>query len=135
MKILVGSEDINRELIIVDVWKVAFDQLKIEPREDCPACHGKYEFLESRFGIKTTSLCGQSRAVQVVNTGVKAFALDELAIRLRNVSNIVQNGYMLRFNADDYEVTVFPDGRAIIKNTIDEAKAKEVYNKYVGTLI
>jgi adenylyltransferase/sulfurtransferase len=135
MKILVGSEDINRKLIIVDVWKVAFDQLKIEPREDCPACHGKYEFLESRFGIKTTSLCGQSRAVQVVNTGVKAFALDELAIRLRNVGNIVQNEYMLRFNADDYEVTVFPDGRAIIKNTIDEAKAKEVYNKYVGTLI
>lgn len=135
MKILVGSEDINRKLIIVDVWKGAFDQLKIEPREDCPACQGKYEFLESRFGIKTTSLCGQSRAVQVVNTGVKDFTLDELAIRLKNVGNIVQNEYMLRFNADNYEVTVFPDGRAIIKNTIDEVKAKEVYNKYVGTLI
>lgn len=46
MKILVGTEEINRGLIIVDVWKDAFEHLKIEPRVDCPACHGKYEFLE-----------------------------------------------------------------------------------------
>ncbi|UCD54321.1 MAG: ThiF family adenylyltransferase [Dehalococcoidia bacterium] len=135
MKILLEAKEINRELIIIDVWKETFDRIKINPGEDCPACHGKYEFLDKKFNIRATSLCGQSRAVQVVNTGVKAFTLDELAIRLKNVGNIVQNEYMLRFNADNYEVTVFPDGRAIIKNTIDEEKAKEVYNKYVGTLV
>ena len=135
MKILLEAKEINRELIIIDVWKETFDRIKLNPSEDCPACHGKYEFLDKKFNIRATSLCGQSRAVQVVNTGVKAFTLDELAIRLKNVGNIVQNEYMLRFNADNYEVTVFPDGRAIIKNTTDEEKAKEVYNKYVGTLV
>ena len=132
MKILVGSEDINRKLIIVDVWKGAFDQLKIEPREDCPACHGKYEFLESRFGIKTTSLCGQSRAVQVVNTNVREIVLDELVARLQKVGHVSQNELMLSFIADDHEMIVFGDGRAIIKNTIDESLAKELYIKYIG---
>lgn len=132
MKILMGVPDINREIIMIDVWKNIFDHIKIKPREDCPACAGKYEFLQESYSIKTTSLCGQNRAVQVVNTRVKAIALEELATSLKNVSNIVQAGYMLSFNVDDYEILVFPDGRAIIKNTIDESKALELYQKYVA---
>ncbi|HEY87038.1 MAG TPA: thiazole biosynthesis adenylyltransferase ThiF [Dehalococcoidia bacterium] len=134
MKILVGSEEINRELINVDVWRVTFHKLKIEYRKDCPACQGKYEFLENRYVTKTTSLCGQSRAVQVVNTKVSEIALDELAARLQNVGHITQNEFMLSFTADDHEIVVFRDGRAIIKNTIDESLAKELYNKYIGNL-
>jgi len=134
MKIIVGAEEINRGIIMVDVWQGTFDRLKIKPHEDCPACHGKYEFLEGRFVIKTTSLCGQSRAVQVVNTRVRDIALDELAARLKEVGDMSQNEYMLRFTADDHEIIVFPDGRAIIKNTIDESLAKEIYAKYIGNL-
>jgi molybdopterin/thiamine biosynthesis adenylyltransferase len=134
MKILVGSEEINRELIVVDVWKLTFDKLKMKPREDCPACQGKYEFLDSKYDIKTTSLCGQSRAVQVVNTSISEIALDELATRLQNVSHITHNEFMLSFIVNDHEIVVFRDGRAIIKNTIDESLAKELYNKYVGSL-
>ncbi|MFC1941300.1 ThiF family adenylyltransferase [Chloroflexota bacterium] len=135
MKILVGSEEINRELIVVDVWRGTFDKLKIEPCKDCPACQGKYELLGNRYGIKTTSLCGQSRAVQVVNTYASEIALDELAARLHNVGRITQNEFMLSFTADDHEIVVFRDGRAIIKNTIDESLAKELYNEYIGNLI
>ncbi len=136
MKILVGKEEINRELILIDVWKVTFDHMQIKPRENCPACGGRYEFLDSTFTVKTTSLCGQSRAVQVVNTKVKAIALDKLATRLeRDVSNIRQNNFMLSFHADDHEIIVFPDGRAIIKNTTDESLAKLLYNKYVRELM
>ena len=134
MKILVGSAEINRELINVDVWRRTFHKLKIEYRKDCPACQGKYEFLESSYVTKTTSLCGQSRAVQVVNTKVSEIALDELAARLQNVGHITQNEFMLSFTADDHEIVVFRDGRAIIKNTIDESLAKELYNKYIGNL-
>jgi len=134
MKIIVGSEEINRGLIVFDVWRNSFGCLKIKSREDCPTCHGKYEFLEGRFAIRTTLLCGQTRAVQVVNTDVKELDLSELAIRLKNASDISQNEYMLRFLADDCEITVFPDGRAIIKNTIDESLAKELYLKYIGGL-
>ncbi len=134
MKILVGSEEINRELIMIDVWKRSFNNLKLGHRDNCPACHGKYDFLENRFVMKTTSFCGQSRAVQVVNTEVTEIDLDELARRLRSVDDISNNEFMLHFSVDDKEIIVFPDGRAIIKNTIDESLAKELYVKYIGNL-
>jgi molybdopterin/thiamine biosynthesis adenylyltransferase len=133
IKILVGAE-VNRELITVDVWSGASHHVKLAPREDCPACHGKYDFLGERFVIKTTSFCGQSRAVQVVNTEVTHIALDELAAQLRSAGSVSHNEFMLRFSVDDKEIIVFPDGRAIITNTIDESLARELYNKYVANL-
>jgi len=111
---------------------MSFHHLKVVPRDDCPACHGKFEFLKRKFDIKTTSLCGQSRAIQVVDTRVKELALDKLASRLRWAGEVTYNEYMLHFAVDAYEIIVFPDGRAIIKNTIDESLAKELYFKYIG---
>jgi hypothetical protein len=47
---------------------------------------------------------------------------------------VVYNDYMLRFMADDErEMVVFPDGRALVRNTTDEALAKALYDEYVGT--
>ncbi len=133
IKILVGAEP-NRELTMIDVWKGTFHHFRPAPRKDCPACHGKYEFLEGRFVIKTTSLCGQSRAVQVVNTEVTKIDLNELAARLRSAGDVSHNEFMLHFSIGDNEIIVFPDGRAIIKNTVDESLAKELYDKYIGNL-
>jgi molybdopterin/thiamine biosynthesis adenylyltransferase len=132
MKILVGSKEVNRGLTMIDVWKGSFNNIKLGRREDCPACHGRYDFLDERFVIKTTSFCGQSRAVQVVNTEVTEIDLDELAERLSDVGNVSHNEFMLRFNIDNKEVIVFPDGRAIVKNTIDESLAKDLYATYVA---
>jgi len=133
MKILIGSET-NKGLITIDIWRGAFHNLKIAPRKDCPACHGNYEFLDEKFVIKTTSFCGQSRAVQVVNAEVTKIDLDKLAARLRSVGSVSYNEFMLRFSVDDKEIIVFPDSRAIVRNTIDESEAKEIYAKYVGGL-
>ncbi len=133
IKILVGAE-VNRELITVDIWTGAFNHLKVEPCADCPACQGRYDFLENRFVIKTTSFCGQSRAVQVVNTEVRDFSLKELEARLKPVvAEVSYNEFMLRFTADNHEMVVFPDGRAILRNTTDESLARGLYAKYIGT--
>ena len=42
------------------------------------------------------------------------------------------NPYLLRAQIDAFEFTVFPDGRAIIKGTGDEAVAATLYAKYIG---
>lgn len=131
IKILVGAE-VNRELITVDLWKGTFHRLQVARREDCPACQGKYDFIYERFTIKTTSFCGQSRAVQVVNTKVTRIALDGLAAKLKNAGEVSHNEFRLRFSVDGKEITVFPDGRAIINNTTDESLARELYARYVG---
>lgn len=130
IKIIVGAEA-NRGVTTVDVWNGSFDRIEVKPSDSCPACRGKYEFLEDRFAVRTTSFCGQNRAVQVVNTGVRAIPLDKLAAQLKGVSNLGRNEHRLRFTADEHEIIVFPDGRAIIRGTIDETLAKALYARYV----
>ena len=48
IKILVGAEELNRDLICIDVWQGTFKRLKLSPRKDCPPCGGKYEFLDAK---------------------------------------------------------------------------------------
>ncbi len=132
MKILVGAREINRNLIIIDVWKGTFHRLKLAPSEHCPACEGKYGFLDGRFGIRTTSLCGQN-AVQVLSPETKHLSLEELAIRLKPVARVSHSEFMLRFTVDNHEMIVFPDGRAILRDTTDESLARGLYAKYIGT--
>ncbi len=132
MKILVGANNINRGLMIIDVWKGTFQHFKINRNENCPACQGRYEFLKGESGLKTTSLCGQN-AVQVFYPEAGDLSLKELAERLKPVAEVSYNEFMLRFTVDDHEMVVFPDGRAILRNTTDESLARGLYAKYIGT--
>ncbi|MFC2002036.1 ThiF family adenylyltransferase [Chloroflexota bacterium] len=132
IKILVGAGEINRDLIIIDVWQGNFRRLKISPRHDCPTCQGRYEFLQTRLGIRTTLLCGQN-SVQVSDPSIEGFSLKELARHLKPLGEVSYNESRLRFTADNHEIVVFPDGRAILKNSLDESLARTLYTKYIGT--
>jgi adenylyltransferase/sulfurtransferase len=131
MKILLGSPKVSQDLVVIDVWESSFDRIKLKPRPNCPACGGRYDFLENAVGLRTTSLCGQ-HAMQVMNPGKGSISLDELAERLRPLGEVSHNQFMLRFIADGHETVVFPDGRAIIKNTDNETVARSIYAKYIG---
>ncbi|MGQ9571955.1 MAG: ThiF family adenylyltransferase [Dehalococcoidia bacterium] len=133
IKILVGAEEVNKGLIIIDVWTGAFNRLQIadSPSPNCPACQGKYEFLDARFGARTTSLCGQN-AVQVLVAGDTRLSFEELAKRFQKIGEVSYNEFILRFTIDGYEMVLFPDGRVIVKGTNDESLAKGLYAKYVG---
>lgn len=50
MKILIGVEETNKDLMIIDVWKGTLYRTKIMPWVECPSCQGKYEFLDVRPG-------------------------------------------------------------------------------------
>jgi len=131
MKILVGANNINRDLIYINVWEGTFKHLKISPRPDCPACRGIYEFLKGQFEVECNLLCGQT-AVQVMNPHVEQVSLEQLAARLKPVGKVSYNQFMLNFIVDGYEMVVFPDGRAIVKNTTDKSLARGLYAKYIG---
>ena len=131
IKILVGSESINQDLISMDVWEGKFNRFRVGSRADCPACQGKFEFLDAKFGVKTTLLCGQ-QSVQVINPNVSQLSFDRLARDLNPIGRVTYNEFMLRFLVDKHEMVVFPDGRAIVKNTNDESLARGLYAKYIG---
>lgn len=48
IKILVDSENINKNLIILDVWGNFFESAPIVKNPYCPSCDGRYDFLEKR---------------------------------------------------------------------------------------
>ena len=132
LKILVGSPKINPNLFTFDVWDNTFHELQISARQDCPACNGNYEFLDGQHASRTSSLCGQN-AVQVLPSGPVKLSFAELDHRLSSVGQVSYNDFMLVFKTDSQEILVFPDARAIIKNTSDEAFARGLYAKYIGT--
>ena len=61
---------------------------------------------------------------------------DELAVRLRRHGKVDANRFMVRANLTEngnpYELTVFRDGRAIVKGTKEGNVARSIYAKYVG---
>jgi adenylyltransferase/sulfurtransferase len=136
-KILTGQlETVNKELIYVDVWENVSRRIKIAPllgKVDCPCCQRKkFEWLGGDMGSQTTSLCGRN-AVQVAHRSASKLNFEEMATHLKLMGGTVNfNRFMLKFEVETYEFTVFPDGRAIIKGTNDTEKARVLYAKYVG---
>ena len=130
-----GRGQLNPGMIYADLWSASFEQFDAaERRPDCPACgQADFVFLNAQAGARTTALCGRD-AVQVSVAGASALDLAALAERLRSagVADVLVNAYLLRAEIDNHEVTLFPDGRAIIKGTADEAAAATLYARYIG---
>ncbi len=135
IKLLVGKGERNRGTIYVDLWDNTYDIFENDaPRCDCPTCgQGQYQFLAGEQSGQVLSLCGRS-AVHIRTAANRPLKLSELAERLRAVSQVLAaNEYLVRFKVGEQEVTVFADGRAIIKGTSDEATARTLYARYIGT--
>ena len=104
----------------------------------CPCCaRGEFEFLNGKHAGLTTTLCGRD-AVQISappHSGDAAIDFTALAAKLAAIASapIRHNPYMLRAQIDQYEMTLFPDARAIIKGTSNPSKARSLYAKYFGS--
>jgi molybdopterin-synthase adenylyltransferase len=76
-------------------------------------------------------MCGRD-SVQI-HERRRALDLNALERRLgATVPGVRQNGFLLRFQVPPYEMTVFTDGRAILKGTKDPTVARSLYAKYIG---
>jgi adenylyltransferase/sulfurtransferase len=136
LKLLAGKKAaINRELIEIDMWDNTNRRRKIAPllgKVKCPCCQQrKFEWLEGAHGTQTTSLCGRN-AVQVSHRAASKLDFGELSKQLSASGAVSHNKFLLKFSVQEYEFTVFPDGRAIIKGTDDCEKARTLYAKYIG---
>lgn len=133
LKILLGREqELHGALLAYDVWKNHFQ--RIEPRIDpgCRVCQTKkFDHLEGGGPVHTT-LCGRD-AVQIHQRESRGLDLEALKARLARFGPVKGNEFLIRCQLDPYELTVFPDGRAIIKGTHDLAVARGLYAKYIGS--
>lgn len=134
LKLAAGRTDaVSRGLLQVDLWFNEFRGISADsPREGCPCCQQRlFPHLESKAGGSSVELCGRN-AVQVSPTPGVEFDFTSVRERLAKSGALLDNGYLLRFQAAGLEVTLFQDGRAILKGTDDPAQARAVYSRYVG---
>ncbi len=136
IKLLSGNlQAVSRYWTIFSLWDNTIRQVQLawsDQGADCPACSGReYPWLEGRRGSRTAVLCGRN-AVQVVPDKKQKFSLSEVAEKLRGLGPLVANPYLVRVQVEGYELTVFDDGRAIIKGTDDVQAARSLYAKYIG---
>ncbi|MBX5491115.1 MAG: ThiF family adenylyltransferase [Chloroflexi bacterium] len=134
LKLLLGARDrLRRGMLWLDVWTNAFESLPLAaPRSDCPCCGQRtFPFLGAPTTSYALALCGRN-TVQVVVPGRPELSLSELAARLAAVGQVTHDEHLLRLRLDRYEITVFPDARALIKGTTDPALARALYSRYIG---
>jgi adenylyltransferase/sulfurtransferase len=130
LKVLCGEEVCGR-ITTLDLWSGEVRQIsRPEPDPACAAC-ARREFVHLEAARRPpVSLCGRN-AVQI-HEREHPVDLEELKRRLAPLGEVRANEFALRLVAPPYELTVFPDGRAIVKGTADIGLARSVYARFVG---
>ena len=135
LKLLIGgpgSPHLRRTLLSFDVWKNEHAEVSASrPRPDCRACANRdFSHLAGRARPHIT-LCGRN-SVQI-HERQRPIDFAEMDRRLQPHGVVRHNDFVLKFWHEPYEMTLFPDGRAIIKGTTDTAVARTLYARYVGS--
>src|SRR5208337_2887058 len=117
VKLLVGARrQVRKTLWSCDVW--TNEQAEIaaaKPRADCRAC-GERDFVHlAGEGRPHITMCGRN-SVQI-HEQARPIDFGEMRRRLETLGVVRHNEFVLKFWREPYEMTLFPDGRAIIKGT------------------
>jgi molybdopterin-synthase adenylyltransferase len=133
LKLLVGARaKMRRTLLSWDVWSNEQAEIAaIAPRAGCLTC-GERNFVHlAGEGRPHITLCGRN-SVQI-HERERPVDFAEISARLNPLGNVRHNSFVLKFWRDPYEITLFPDGRAIVKGTTDTAIARSLYARYIGS--
>ena len=133
IKFLCGKlEEFHGRLISCDIWSGKFQSIRVARNPECRACaRREFAYLEGEAQPHIT-MCGRD-SVQIHERSRK-FDLAELGRRLAASpsSDVRNNEFLLRFRVPPYEMTVFADGRAIIKGTQDPTVAQSLYARFLS---
>ncbi len=141
LKILSGNLDrVCPTMLNLDLWANSILQLKVGKAYEageCPCCRGRrFEYLEGRAGSSAATLCGRNAVQLRHRQQAGAIDLRGISEKLSAHGRVAANEFMLRADITEsdkrWEITLFPDGRAIIKGTDDASVARGVYARYVG---
>jgi molybdopterin-synthase adenylyltransferase len=133
LKLLTGASDhLRQTLLSFDLWRNERAEIVADhPRPGCRTC-GARDFIHlAGEGRPHITLCGRN-SVQI-HERHRPLNLAQMTERLKPHGTVRHNDFVLKFWQEPYEMTLFPDGRAIIKGTTDMAVARGLYARYVGS--
>ena len=138
LKVLTGQADaLEGKLIQIDAWTGRFHEFDMQGAFDegqCPCCKDhQFDFLSGGQTSRSVTLCGRD-AVQIRPASDSKLDLAVVAARIGSAAKSAPrvNRYLLRFEVDNYQITLFADGRAIIKGATEVEEGRSVYAKYIG---
>jgi molybdopterin-synthase adenylyltransferase len=132
LKFLTGArQQLRRTLLSHDLWLNHRSEIAAgSAHPDCRTC-GSRDFVHlTGAGRPHITLCGRN-SVQI-HEHHRPVNLDDMSKRLQHLGSVRHTNFILKFWKEPYEMTLFPDGRAIIKGTTDTALARSLYARYVG---
>ncbi len=121
-------------LYALDLATWAIHKVRVQRNPNCPTCvHHDFEYLEGRAFRYAEVLCGQDTA-QILPPR-RGLRLDFQKIRkqLGNRVQLKEMGGILKIRDGVVEITLFRDGRALIKAPgITVERARALYAQYIG---
>jgi molybdopterin-synthase adenylyltransferase len=133
LKILSGhTEALHNRLLSCDVWSGRMQSIPVARNPNCRACaRHEYSYLQGQSQPHIT-MCGRD-SVQIHEQG-RSLDLGVLAKKLSSAGVAAKkNDFLLKFAIPPYEMTVFRDGRAILKGSTDPSVARSLYARYIGS--
>jgi adenylyltransferase/sulfurtransferase len=131
LRLLLG-ENPSGDLLVVDGWRPEIQRIHIARGTDCPACvGGDREYVGVRRTQVLASLCG-SDTISLDPNHEDLIDLEGLRIRLEGLGQARRAAGVLVADVEGRRLTVFPDGRALIRGVRNESEARAVYAKYIG---
>lgn len=135
LKLLIGAGDcLAHGMTVIDLWEGTSRRLAVPRDADC-ACCGKRDFawLNGQRGSRAVVLCGRG-SVQISPTaGSPPIDLQAMRAKLAALGEVTSNPYLLRLNFEGHDITLFADGRAIIGGVDDEAAARSLWARCLGS--
>lgn len=132
-KILAGKrENLHGRLVSCDVWNGKFQSIRVARNPHCRACARRELIYLDGQAQPHISLCGRD-SVQI-HERRRQLNLGELSRRVASAAatDVRSNEFLLRFRVSPYDLTIFADGRAIIKGTQDAGVARSLYARFIG---
>lgn len=133
LKILTGHQ-LEPRMLHLDVWVDQFHVVSLSKakRNGCATCDLRIFPSLASGSSHETSLCGRD-AVQVKPRAPGQLDLDRISAQWSKLGETVRNPFLAKLKLADWEIVLFPDGRALIKGTQDPVRARDLYAKYVGS--
>ena len=135
IKLVVGGTP-AMGMLVGDVWASTWDRFEVPRNPGCVACgHGVLNYLNAEAWGSEARLCGHD-AVQIrlsnTNGNINLTTLGQ-RLKASGTGEVLANEYLVRLRTEQHELTIFPDGRVIVKGTEDATTARSLAAKYIGT--
>jgi len=135
LRLAVGAEP-ARGLLSMSVWDGGFASRRLfegaAPSRACPVCRdGRFPALEGEGASELVKLCGR-QSVQVTPSARVRPDFDALERRLSPLGRVRKSPQLLNADVEDVSLTIFPDGRCVVRGTADPMRARSLYDRYVG---